>query len=144
MLFSHVPRQLTEQYVIYNVTKEEYHSCQLRTPEGAKIVAVCNTPYTPKFYTLSFRTFSPIPGGLEFRPGQNYYFIATNYLEKRPICSHPPMRLIFRIHNEDFVSKLREEPREMPMKIDYQIPSKMPKATEFSIFLLIFSVAISL
>ena len=106
-----VPRTLTEQYVVYNVTKHEYDRCQLSSND-AKIVALCNTPYKPQFFTLTFRSFSPTPGAFEFHPGQKYYFIATNYLDQqsnqrsseavmsRPKCSHPPMRLIFRIKDD--------------------------------------------
>lgn len=122
-----VPRTLTEQYVIYNVTKEEYDECSLRSLEAAKIVALCNTPYKPKFYTLTFRSFSPTPGAFEFHPGNLYFFIATNYLEtanghqqrkiSRPKCSHPPMRLVFRIHEENKDDDKRKEiqPRELPI-----------------------------
>ena len=77
-----VPSTLTEQYVIYNVTRHEYEKCQLNS-NSAKIVAVCNTPYKHKFFTLTFRSFSPTPGAFEFYPGQKYYFIATNYLENQ-------------------------------------------------------------
>ena len=112
-----IPRTLTEQYVVYNVTKRDYDKCQLSS-NNAKIVALCNTPYTPKFFTLTFRSFSPTPGAFEFHPGQKYYFIATNYLDNnnhsghqrsstsssKPKCSHPPMRLIFRI-KDDTTSK---------------------------------------
>ena len=81
-------------------------------------MALCNTPYKPNFFTLTFRSFSPTPGAFEFHPGQKYYFIATNYQENnnhsghqrsstsssKPKCSHPPMRLIFRI-KDDTTSK---------------------------------------
>ena len=70
-----VPRTLTEQYVIYNVTKFEYDQCQLSSSADAKIVALCDTPYKPKFYTLTFRSFSPTPGAFEFHPGQKYYLV---------------------------------------------------------------------
>ena len=108
-----IPRTLTEQYVVYNVTKRDYDKCQLSS-NNAKIVALCNTPYKPNFFTLTFRSFSPTPGAFEFHPGQKYYFIATNYQENnnhsghqrsstsssKPKCSHPPMRLIFRIKGD--------------------------------------------
>jgi len=132
-----VPRTLTEQYVVYNVTKFEYDQCQLSSSANAKIVALCDTPYEPKFFTLTFRSFSPTPGAFEFHPGQKYYFISTNYLEnsqgqrsKPKKCSHPPMKLIFRIKDDKFntknIDKQAEddidnvdnigEPREMPMQ----------------------------
>ena len=100
-----VPLTLTEQWVIYNVTKNEYKQCRVTSTEDAKIVALCNAPYQPKFFTLTFRSFSPTPGAFEFHPGQDYYFISAQYSSSkgqraRPIeCTHPPMRLIFRIQD---------------------------------------------
>ena len=103
-----VPLSLTEQWVIYNVTKNEYKQCRVTSTEDAKIVALCNAPYQPKFFTLTFRSFSPTPGAFEFHPGQDYYFISAQYSisstkgqRARPNieCSHPPMRLIFRIQD---------------------------------------------
>jgi len=29
-------------------------------------------------YTLNFRSYLPIPNGLEFRPNQTYYFLSTS------------------------------------------------------------------
>ena len=104
-----VPRTLTEQWVIYNVSKFDYDQCRVSNfaEHSAKIVAICNTPYEPKFFTLTFRAFSPTPGAFEFHPGQEYYFISAPYFSHksqrpRPIeCSHPPMRLAFRIRDTD-------------------------------------------
>ncbi len=118
-----VPRYLTETLVVYNVTRLEYEKCQILS-ENAKIVALCNTPFRPKFFTLTFRSFSPTPGAFEFHPGQNYYFITTSSRKSRS-CSAPHMRLVIHIEEEEedqrggeqirsnqkeFVSK----PREMP------------------------------
>ena len=158
-----MPRTLTEQYVVYNVTKHEYDRCQLSSND-AKIVALCNTPYKPQFFTLTFRSFSPTPGAFEFHPGQKYYFIATNYLDQqsnqrssseavmsRPKCSHPPMRLIFRIKDDklDPVSRdgdksqhvtaaaaaaedTIERPREMPMQTKISSNSGISSASSTS------------
>ena len=153
-----VPRTLTEQYVVYNVTKHEYDRCQLSSND-AKIVALCNTPYKPQFFTLTFRSFSPTPGAFEFHPGQKYYFIATNYLENqrsepsmsKPKCSHPPMRLIFRIKDDklDPVSRDGDKsqhvtaaaaadedtigrPREMPMQTKISSNSGISSASSTS------------
>lgn len=122
-----VPKSLTEQYVVYNVTRDEFFKCHLKDSEQ-KIVALCNTPYRPNFFTLTFRSFSPTPGAFEFHPGQEYYFISTPPGSRQ--CSHPPMRLIFRIKNrlpkysddddDDISDNISEEiivgsPREMPI-----------------------------
>ena len=78
-----VPLSLTEQWVIYNVTKNEYKQCRVTSTEDAKIVALCNAPYQPKFFTLTFRSFSPTPGAFEFHPGQdNSYSLCTKWLVK--------------------------------------------------------------
>ena len=112
---SKILKPLTEQYIIYNVTKEEYDKCQINSRETAKVVAVCNTPYRPRFITLTFRPFSPTPGAFEFYPGENYYFIGIEFVKptnqrSRSVtsseslsnqCSHPPMRLVFRIREEN-------------------------------------------
>jgi hypothetical protein len=31
-----------------------------------------------RFFTISFRSFSPMPNTLEFKAGQDYYFISTS------------------------------------------------------------------
>ena len=128
-----MPRTLTEQYVIYNVTREEFDSCQLMYP--AKIVALCNTPYLPNFYTLTFRSFSPIPGAFEFYPGRNYYFISTDYLQQnqgqlrsRPKCNQPPMKLVFRILQNNLSSHDEQIGKEEEVLINR--PKEMPRMTK--------------
>merc|ERR1712227_786967 len=66
-----------EQHVIYSVEKEEYDNCKVTSPRP-RIVAVCNRPETFMYFTITFRSFTPTPGGLEFIPGQEYYFISTS------------------------------------------------------------------
>ena len=133
-----VPSTLTEQYVIYNVTKFEYDQCQLSSSANAKIVALCDTPYQPKFFTLTFRSFSPTPGAFEFHPGQKYYFISTNYHEnsrgqrsKPKKCSHPPMRLVFRIKDDKFTARKIETglPNDVD-NVDIGMPREMPMQTQ--------------
>lgn len=65
-----------EKYIIYNVSKEEYDTCRITNP-NPRIIAVCDKPYKLMYFTITFRSFTPQPGGLEFRPGQDYYFICT-------------------------------------------------------------------
>ena len=133
-----VPSTLTEQYVIYNVTKFEYDQCQLSSSANAKIVALCDTPYQPKFFTLTFRSFSPTPGAFEFHPGQKYYFISTNYHEnsrgqrtKPKKCSHPPMRLVFRIKDDKFATrKIDTGPPNDVDNVDIGMPREMPMQTQ--------------
>ncbi len=74
-----------EKYIIYNVSKEEYDTCRITNP-NPRIIAVCDKPYKLMYFTITFRSFTPQPGGLEFRPGQDYYFICKS--------SHWPCRKI--------------------------------------------------
>ena len=165
---SGVPQSLTEQYVVYNVTKEEYQECKLNSVSSAKIVTVCNTPYQPKFITLTFRSFSPTPGAFEFHPGEKYYFMSTPYVldsgyrrsrsQAVTRCSHPPMRLIFRIkevHSDDnkvksgdssqesarepdsYVTNEVFTPREMPSMMDASASSALTATLTYSSICLI-------
>ena len=54
------------------------------------------------FVTITFRSFTPTPGGLEFKPGQDYYFITTsssNNLRNRygGRCVSHGMKVIFKV-----------------------------------------------
>eukprot|EP00096_Caligus_rogercresseyi_P013546 TRINITY_DN6189_c0_g1_i1.p1 TRINITY_DN6189_c0_g1~~TRINITY_DN6189_c0_g1_i1.p1 ORF type:complete len:267 (+),score=83.17 TRINITY_DN6189_c0_g1_i1:65-865(+) len=94
-----------ETHVIYSVSKEEYETCRITNP-NPRIVAVCNSPYRLLYFTLTFRSFTPIPGGLEFKPGHNYYFVSTSSasdLHRRMGggCATHNMRMIFKVAGED-------------------------------------------
>ncbi|TRY70290.1 hypothetical protein TCAL_13986 [Tigriopus californicus] len=96
-----VPIEQQEQYIIYSVSKEEYDSCRI-TQATPKIVALCNRPHELMYFTITFRSFTPTPGGLEFHPGHDYYFISTsskNDLHRRVGggCSSSNMKVIFRV-----------------------------------------------
>merc|ERR1712026_189020 len=66
-----------EQHVIYSVDREEFQSCRVSSPRP-RIVAVCNRLRTFMYFTITFRSFTPTPGALEFSPGKEYYFISTS------------------------------------------------------------------
>jgi len=90
-----------EKYIIYNVSREEYDTCRI-SQKDPRVVAVCDKPDQDLQYTLTFRSFSPTPRGLEFRPGQDYYFISTS--SKRDLlrrvggsCSTHNMKVIFKV-----------------------------------------------
>ncbi|XP_042145364.1 ephrin-A5 isoform X1 [Ixodes scapularis] len=92
-----------EQYIIYNVSKEEYDSCRITNPMP-RIIAVCDRPHQLMYFTITFRSFTPQPGGLEFRPGQDYYFISTSTgdvggLHRRigGRCATHNMKVIFKV-----------------------------------------------
>ena len=90
-----------EQHVIYSVSKEDFESCRVSNSRP-KIVAICNKPDSFMYFTITFRSFSPTPGGMEFKAGQDYYFISTS--TKRDLhrrvggyCSTHNMRMVFRV-----------------------------------------------
>ncbi|XP_076029106.1 uncharacterized protein LOC143017953 [Oratosquilla oratoria] len=91
----------TEKYIIYNVSKEEYDTCRITNP-SPRVIAVCDKPFQVSYFTITFRSFTPQPGGLEFRPGQDYYFISTSSREDihRRIggrCSTHNMKVVFKV-----------------------------------------------
>jgi len=90
-----------ERHVIYSVTRDEFDSCRITNPKP-KIVAICNQPHRLMYFTITFRSFTPTPGGLEFRPGQDYYFISTSSREDlhRRVgggCTTNNMKMIFKV-----------------------------------------------
>ncbi|XP_064103113.1 ephrin-B2-like [Macrobrachium nipponense] len=93
--------ELMEKYIIYNVSKEEYDTCRI-TNSSPRVIAVCDKPRRVVYFTITFRSFTPQPGGLEFIPGQDYYFISTSSKEDlhRRIggrCTSHHMKVIFKI-----------------------------------------------
>lgn len=90
-----------ERYIIYSVTKEEYDSCRITNPHP-KVIAQCNNPDKPMWFTLTFRSFTPTPGAIEFHPGHDYYFISTSKpgdLHRREggRCSTHNMKVMFKV-----------------------------------------------
>ena len=83
-----------EKYIIYNVSKEEYDTCRITNP-NPRIIAVCDKPYKLMYFTITFRSFTPQPGGLEFRPGQDYYFICKFWIfpTKKKKNLRPPLEM---------------------------------------------------
>jgi len=120
-----------EQYIIYSVTKQEYDSCRITQP-SPKIIAVCNRPHELMYFTITFRSFTPTPGGLEFRPGHSYYFISTsskNDLHRRVGggCSTHNMKITFRVAADNTIpSRVNEEVSE----VNLQPPSLVSSPSE--------------
>ena len=109
-----INKAIQEEYIIYSVTKQEYESCRITQP-NPKIIAVCNRPHELMYFTITFRSFTPTPGGLEFRPGHSYYFISTsskNDLHRRVGggCSTHNMKVTFRVASEDVNSVNKGHP----------------------------------
>ena len=97
-----------ERHVIYSVSREEYESCRITNPKPT-VVAVCSKPHQLLYFTITFRSFTPTPGGLEFHPGQDYYFISTSSREDlhRRVgggCATHNMKMIFRVAENGAVS----------------------------------------
>ena len=89
-----------EKYIIYNVSKEEYDSCMVTQP-SSRVVATCTGA---EYVTITFRSFTPTPGGLEFHPGKDYYFITTSvpgnlHGKFGGRCASHNMKVIFKVAN---------------------------------------------
>eukprot|EP00096_Caligus_rogercresseyi_P015004 TRINITY_DN7459_c0_g1_i1.p1 TRINITY_DN7459_c0_g1~~TRINITY_DN7459_c0_g1_i1.p1 ORF type:complete len:244 (+),score=20.37 TRINITY_DN7459_c0_g1_i1:234-965(+) len=90
-----------ETYIIYSVSRQEYETCRV-TSASPKIVALCNRPSEFLYFTITFRSFTPTPGGLEFEPGKDYYFVSTSSkddIQRRVsgYCTSHNMRVIFHV-----------------------------------------------
>ena len=94
-------KSIIERFIIYHVTKEEYDSCRILHPRP-RIIAQCKSPFRKLFFTISFRSFSPTPGALEFKPGFDYHFISTSSKEdvnqlEFGMCHTNNMKIVFKI-----------------------------------------------
>ncbi len=90
-----------EKFIIYNVSKEEYEMCRIMEP-NPKVIAICNKPSEVMYFTITFRSFTPTPGAIEFKEGQDYYFISTSTpddLESRQggKCASHNMKVMFKV-----------------------------------------------
>ena len=116
------PKDSVEEHVIYSVDREEYEDCRVRGPRP-RIVAVCNRPERFMYFTITFRPFTPTPGGLEFRPGREYYFISTS--SRRDIhrrvggwCRSHNMKMMVRVADDVLNNVIKDsttvKPRPIP------------------------------
>jgi len=108
-----------EQHIIYSVEKDEFDNCRVTSPRP-KIVAICNQPQTFMYFTITFRSFTPTPGGLEFRPGKEYYFISTSNnkdIHRRVggWCSSHNMKMIFKVAENTDSEKVMESVTQNPI-----------------------------
>merc|ERR1712130_543090 len=108
-----------EQHIIYSVKKEEFENCRVTSPRP-RIVAICNRPQTFMYFTITFRSFTPTPGGLEFRPGQDYYFISTSNTKDihRRVggwCASHNMKMIFKVAANEATEKSKESTTNLPI-----------------------------
>ena len=108
-----------EQHIIYSVEKEEFDNCRVTSPRP-RIVAICNRPQTFMYFTITFRSFTPTPGGLEFRPGKEYYFVSTSNnkdIHRRVggWCSSHNMKMIFKVAENEDSEKVLESATQNPI-----------------------------
>ncbi|OQR78545.1 origin recognition complex subunit 5-like, partial [Tropilaelaps mercedesae] len=98
------PRDM-ETYIIYLVSRHEYETCTLIGSSAARLVAKCNGNAGRALkYTITFRSFTPQPGGHEFRPGSDYYLISTSSgspgglkQDQGGACREHNMKLTFKV-----------------------------------------------
>ena len=83
------------------MSKEEYETCRITNP-SPRVIAICDKPFKTMYFTITFRPFTPQPGGLEFHPGRDYYFISTSSKDDlhRRIggrCTTHNMKVVFKV-----------------------------------------------
>jgi ephrin-B len=93
-----------EKYIIYNVSRDEYENCRISNP-NPRVIAVCDKPHQLMYFTITFRSFTPTPGGLEFKPGVDYFFISTSsrsdlYRKIGGRCTSHNMKLVFKVADQ--------------------------------------------
>eukprot|EP00095_Tigriopus_kingsejongensis_P009038 snap_masked-scaffold1242_size53651-processed-gene-0.4 protein:Tk09038 transcript:snap_masked-scaffold1242_size53651-processed-gene-0.4-mRNA-1 annotation:"PREDICTED: ephrin-B1" len=131
------PPQDIERYVIYSVSKEEYESCRITDPHP-RAIAKCNNPHTLLYFTITFRSFTPTPGGMEFQPGRDYYFISTSGQEDlhRRVggrCSTHNMKVQFKVADNrhetapPVLQRAVNNPRYRPHQPHLEVPRSHPE-----------------
>jgi len=108
----------TEKHIIYSVNKNEFDSCRIENPKP-RIIAVCDQPKNFMYFTITFRSFSPSPMQMEFKPGQSYYFISTSSekdIHRRVggFCSSKNMKISFRVAESTMESSSQSLHRARP------------------------------
>lgn len=119
-----------EKYIIYNVSKEEYDTCRITNP-NPRIIAICDKPHKLMYFTITFRPFTPQPGGLEFLAGNDYYFISTSSKDDlhRRIggrCSSHNMKMVFKVCCSTSATPISaESPTILPNGVVAMLPSSV-------------------
>ncbi|KAF4533423.1 hypothetical protein B566_EDAN001148 [Ephemera danica] len=130
-----------ETYKIYSATKEEYDTCTVKTTRPSYPL-VCNKPGGKIFYTVTFRQYSPQPHGLEFRPGEDHYFVSTEHENNTENIGGPcvrtsnaTMRMVIRVccRNESCKSSsTTERPQNLPGPINMAPTTRAPQVLSSS------------
>lgn len=63
---------------MYLVSKNEYDSCKISNIYTSRQILRCDKPFENVKYTFYISRFSPVPGAIEFIPGNEYYVISTS------------------------------------------------------------------
>jgi len=134
------PKDSKEHHVIYSVTRHEFITCRVTNPRPEKVM-ICDKSNPGQFRTITFRPFSPSPGGLEFKPGQEYYFISTSTprdIHRRAggACSTNNMKLTFTV-SADGLSRFQslvKPNRNLIPKYPKNHPDITPEATASSVY----------
>jgi hypothetical protein len=97
---------------IYEVSAEAFQNCD--TSQGKRLID-CNKPEQEKKYTVLFQDTNPSPYGLEFLPGQTYYYISTSsgidldgmFQSQGGGCQNSNMKLAIKVKpEEDIVEEI--------------------------------------
>ena len=64
-----------------------------------------------RIFTISFRSFSPLPDSLEYHPGQSYYFISTAsqgdiHRMVGGYCTRNHMKIVFKVMDTETYQEL--------------------------------------
>ena len=87
------------------------------------------------FFTITFRSFTPTPGGLEFTPGKDYYFISasnTRDIHRRVgwWCSSHNMKMVFKVEENAVTERpqyLKSDSYLNPQLFEYAKTSEFKK-----------------
>uniref|UniRef100_A0A914W4E2 Ephrin RBD domain-containing protein n=1 Tax=Plectus sambesii TaxID=2011161 RepID=A0A914W4E2_9BILA len=101
---------------LYAVSSWSYDNCELENDSDVKLVGVCQKPHQRSSISMVFRGFTPLPGGLEFLPGQSYYFITTSDgslagvdNRKGGLCLNKHMKIKFEVQPDERVATDSDE-----------------------------------
>lgn len=106
----------TEKYIIYNVSKVEYETCRITNP-NPRIIAICDKPFNTTLVTISFRPFTPQPGGLEFKPGNDYYFICKYLSDLRVTYERQYQRVLSRLFRSYVIERRSTSENRRPLLV---------------------------
>ena len=89
-----------EQHLVHLVSHSDFNRCSLS--RSSRVVMVCDKRRPGQYRSFTIRPYSPTPGGLEFKPGQEYFLVSTSsaknlHQRRRGFCSSHNMRLLLRV-----------------------------------------------